>query len=75
MILTVKDCHKPKCLARHVTSSFKPISPLVIPAIALSPVLAVEQVCKSMLLAKSKTRTMGALIDVDIESVTIPLIG
>jgi len=61
---TVSDCQTPKCLARHVTSSPRPMSPDVTPAIARSPDLDVECACKSMLRDKSKTLSIGAVMGV-----------
>lgn len=52
----------PKCLARHVTHSPKFIKPEVVPAIASSLVCAVEILCKSILLDKSKQTSAGALM-------------
>lgn len=60
VILEVKVCQMPKCLARQVTVWFNLINPDVTPAIAVSPVCAVEMVCKSMLRDKSKQTYTGA---------------
>jgi hypothetical protein len=51
--------------ARQVTVSFSSIKPEVLPAMAVSFVCLVEFLCTSMLLAKSKTRSIGAFISVN----------
>ena len=52
-----------KC-CRQVTVSPNPINPLVLHAIAFSPVCLVDSICRSMLLERSKTFSMGALMEV-----------
>src|SRR4051812_40643703 len=61
---TVSDCQIPRCFARQVTSSPGPIRPEVTPAIARSPVREAEDIWRSMLRERSKTRSTGAAIDV-----------
>src|SRR4051812_1415360 len=68
-ILDVRFCQIPKCRARHVTSCPGPMRPDVTPAMARSPVAAVERVCMSMLRDRSKTRSMGAATIVTISMV------
>lgn len=62
VILEVSFCLTPKWVACQVTYSFNSISPLVLPAMACSLVLAVDFTCKSILRDKSKHISIGALI-------------
>ena len=61
----VRRCRTPRCRARHVTVSPSSISPLIRPATGSSPVHSSERVCRSMLRARSNTRSGGAAIAVE----------
>ena len=53
-----------KCVAFHVTWSWRPIRPLVTPSIARSRDFPIEPRWASMLLARSNTVSIGAAISV-----------
>src|SRR6266576_5523592 len=64
----------PKWRPFQVTSWPDPIRPDITPEIARSPVQSVDAMCRSMLRARSKTRSMGAAILVRISRRTMGLV-
>jgi hypothetical protein len=70
--IAVNRCRTPKCRASQVTDSPSPISPLVRPATARSPVSASDRVWKSMSRARSKQTSIGAAITVTIRNAAMP---
>jgi len=62
VITELSCCFNPKCIASQVTVSPFSINPLVLPAMALSFVPAVDNICTSILLDRSKHRSIGALM-------------